>query len=175
MHGIIRHIIKKDLLVFGIPAIVVLFCGLIVSAQDGYDGLTETLWELATGRRRLSQLSAANALGLSLFVIGMTIAFVAVFTLKRSYSSSLVIRKDHRLITHGIYRWVRHPVYLGVLVALTGVPVYATSLQGALILSLLIPLSLNRIRLEEGLLIEQFEDEYRKYRAKAKKLIPFVY
>ena len=58
MHGIIRNAIKKDLLLFGIPALVVLFSGLIVSARGGYDGLTETLWKLATGKRELSELSS---------------------------------------------------------------------------------------------------------------------
>ena len=174
MHGIIRHAIKKDLLFFGIPAVVVLFSGLIVSGRDGYDGLTKTLWRLATGKRELSDLSAANVLGLALFVVGLTIALVALFTLKRSYSSSLVIREDHRLVTHGIYRYVRHPVYLGALVAIMGAPAYASSAYGALVLSALVPLVLLRIRIEEGLLIEQFGDEYRAYRARTKKLIPFL-
>ncbi len=175
MHGIIRHAIKKDLLFFGIPALVVFFTGLVVSGRDGYDGLTTTLWRLATGSRQLSELSAANVLGLALFVVGLTIALVAVFTLKRSYSSSLVIRENHRLVTHGLYRYVRHPVYFGVLIVIMGVPVYAQSVLGALVLAALIPLALIRIRMEEGLLIEQFGDEYRTYRARVKKLIPFLY
>ena len=174
MHGILRHAIKKDLFLFGIPALVVLFAGLVVSGRDGYDGLTETLWKLATGKRDPSELSAANVLGLAIFVVGMTIAFVAVFTLKRSYSSSLVIREGHRLVTHGIYAHVRHPLYFGVLVALAGVPVYARSVNGALVLAALVPLILLRIRMEEELLVGQFGDEYRAYRARTKKLIPFL-
>lgn len=175
MHGIIRQAIKKDVLLFGLPAIVVLFVGLIVSARDGYEGLTGTLWRLATGSRKPHELSVANLLGLALFVVGLTIALVAVFTLRRSYSSSLVIRESHRLVTHGIYRYVRHPVYLGVLVAIMGAPAYASSLYGALVLSGLVPLFLLRIRMEEGLLIEQFGDEYLAYRRRTKKLIPFLY
>jgi len=175
MHGVIRHAIKKDLLLFGIPALVVLLSGLIVSARGGYDGLTETLWKLATGKRELSELSAANILGLALLLVGLTIALVAHFTLKRSYSSGLVIREDHQLVTHGIYRYVRHPIYFGSLVAIMGAPTYASSGYGALVLSALVPLVLLRVRIEEGLLIEQFGDEYRAYRARTKKLIPFLY
>jgi len=175
MQGILRHAIKKDLLQFLIPGIVVLFIGLIVCGGDGYDGLTKTLWMLATGQRELATLSTANVLGLIQFVVGMTIAFAAVFTLKGSYSSSLVIREDHRLVTHGIYRYVRHPVYLGALTAILGAPTYASSVPGALVLSLLIPLVLLRIRMEEGLLVEHFGDEYGAYRERTKKLIPFVW
>jgi protein-S-isoprenylcysteine O-methyltransferase Ste14 len=175
MHGLIRHEIKRDLLRFGLPGIVVLFLGLITCAADGYDGLTETLWELATGQRSPSELSLANVLGLTIFVLGLTVAIVAAFTLKRSYSSSLVIREGHRLVTHGLYRVVRHPIYLGVLVAISGVPVYASSVKGALVLALLVPLILLRIRMEEGLLAEHFGDEYCAYRARTRKLIPFVH
>ncbi len=174
MRGIIRHAIKKDLLVFGIPAVVVLFGGLIVCTLGGYDGLTKTLWELAIGKRALSELSTANILGLALVIVGLTIVLVGHFTLKRSYSSALVIRKDHRLVTHGIYRYVRHPIYLGSLMAIMGAPAYSASVYGALILSALIPLVLFRTRIEEGLLMEQFGDEYGAYRARTKRLIPFI-
>jgi hypothetical protein len=40
------------------------------------------------------------------------------------------IREDHQLITHGIYRFTRHPIYLGALLVSIGVPVYASSLLG---------------------------------------------
>lgn len=175
MHGILRHDIRRDLLRFGLPGILVLLFGLVVCGGDGYDGLTETLWKLATGQRAPADLSLANVLGLSLFVGGMTIAFVALFTLKMSYSSSLVIRVDHRLVTHGLYRRVRHPLYLGVLVAISGAPVYASSWLGGLVLAGLVPLILMRIRMEEALLVEHFGDAYREYRARTRKLIPFLY
>jgi len=57
----------------------------------------------------------------------------------------------------------------------TGLPVYAASMYGFLISLLLIPIILNRIRLEEELLTEEFQDAYRKYKETTKKLIPFIY
>ena len=65
MHGIVRHAIKKDVLVFGLPALLVFFAGLLVSAQSGYDGLTATLWQLVTNRREPSDLTTANVIGLT--------------------------------------------------------------------------------------------------------------
>ncbi len=56
-----------------------------------------------------------------------------------------------------------------------GVPVYAPSLYGLLVLSLLIPIFLNRIRMEEEMLSEEFGDAYRTYREAKSKLIPFIY
>ena len=56
-----------------------------------------------------------------------------------------------------------------------GVPVYAPSLYGFLILSLLIPIFLFRIKMEEDMLIKHFGDEYQAYRKATKKLVPFLY
>ncbi len=174
-HGIVRNAVRKDLLLFGLPAIVVLIIGLLVSGRDGYDGMVETLWSIIWHPQNLSLLSVPNIVGLFLTVIGLTVALVAVGTLKRFYSGTLVIREDHQLITHGVYRHVRHPIYFGVIVAIFSAPVYASSLYGFLVLSVLIPIILNRIRMEERLLIEEFGDTYREYQEATKKLIPFIW
>ena len=174
-YRIVRSAIKKDILYFGIPALTVFFLGLIVSSMDGYDGLIRSIWKLIMNPQNLRLLSIWNIAGLTLFVVGLTIALVAVFTLRMFYASTLVIRQEHKLITHGIYRFTRHPIYFGVLIAIMGVPVYAPSLYGFLILSLLVPIFLNRIRMEEELLFEEFGDAYLAYRKTTSKLIPFIY
>lgn len=56
-----------------------------------------------------------------------------------------------------------------------GVPVYAASLLGLLMMLALIPLVLNRIRMEEKMLVGEYGDAYRAYRGTTKKLIPFIY
>jgi protein-S-isoprenylcysteine O-methyltransferase Ste14 len=167
-------VIKRDLLWFALPALSVFTAGLIVSASDGYDGLVGALWNAATRPGALSELSMANLTGLGVFLVGLTIALVGVFTLKKFYASTLVILNDHQLITHGIYRRVRHPIYLGVLIAVFGPPVYASSLWGSLAMAVLIPIFLNRIRMEEQLLIEEFGEAYEAYRRTTPKLIPFT-
>ena len=96
-------------------------------------------------------------------------------TLWRNYSGTVVIRVDHQLITHGIYRFTRNPMYLGLIMVVTGLPVYVASLYGFLTSLILIPIILNRIRLEEKLLTEEFQDAYQKYKETTKKLIPFIY
>ena len=170
-----QNFIKKDLVSFALPAFAVFCLGLVVSTSGGYDGLTKALWHLIMHPEGLSQLSAYHAAGLILLVVGLTIALVAVFTLGRFYSSSLVTREDHRLITHGIYRFTRHPIYLGVLLVCFGPPVYASSLPAFLIMAILVPIFLNRIRIEEQMLTEEFGDAYRDYRKATSKLIPFMY
>ncbi len=174
-HGIVRNAIREDLLYFALTAVLVFFAGLVVSARDGYDGLVSKIWELVRQPGSLYMLSVQNIVGLALLIVGLTIALVAQITLRRFYSSTLVIREDHQLITHGIYRFTRHPVYLGVIIVIIGVPVYASSLYGLLTMSALIPIFLNRVRMEERLLSEEFGDAYRRYKVATSKLIPFIY
>ncbi len=174
-HRIVRNAIREDMLYFALPALLVFTAGLVVSAMDGYDGLLGKIWELVRQPENLQLLSVQRIPGLALVVIGFTIALVAHLTIRWFYSSTLIIREDHQLITHGIYRFTRHPIYLGVIIALIGVPVYVSSLYGLLIMSALIPIFLNRIRMEERLLTEEFGDAYRAYKETTSKLIPFIY
>jgi protein-S-isoprenylcysteine O-methyltransferase Ste14 len=61
------------------------------------------------------------------------------------------------------------------MIAVFGAPVYASSLYGLLTFSVLIPIFLNRIRIEERMLTEEFGDAYRTYQETTNKLIPFIY
>jgi len=163
-HRIVRNAIRADVLCFAIPWIFVLSAGMGVSG-----------WDLVRQQDSLYVLSVQSTVGLALMIIGSTILLVAQVTLWRFYSSTLVIKEDHRLITHGIYRLTRHPIYLGNIMFFIGVPLFASSLYGLLTMSALIPVFLNRIRIEERLLTEEFGDAYRTYKEATSKLIPFIY
>lgn len=163
-HNIVRNAIREDVLYFAIPAVFVLIAGMGISG-----------WDLVRQQGSLYPRSILNIVGLALIAVGLTIELIAQFTLRRFYSSTLVIRENHQLITHGIYRFMRHPIYLGAIMGLIGVPVYVSSLYGLLIMSALIPIFLNRIRMEEKLLTEEFGDAYQTYREATSKLIPFIY
>ena len=113
--------------------------------------------------------------GLASFFLGLAIATTGQITLWKNYSGTVVIREGHQLVTHGLYRFVRNPMYFGVIMALIGLPMFASSLNGVLTMSLLIPLFLNRIRMEEKLLTEEFQEQYLEYKSTTKRLIPFVF
>lgn len=141
----------------------------------GVSGIWRTAWGLIKQPQKLLTLPAHTIIGLALFFTGLTIMITGQVTLFKNYSGTLVIREDHQLITHGVYRFARHPMYMGLIVVVIGLPVYAASLYGFLISLLLIPIILIRIRLEEALLMEAFPDAYRIYKETTKKLIPFIY
>ena len=119
--------------------------------------------------------SPMNVVGALIFIIGLVITVNAQMTLKRNYSGTLRIREGHQLITHGIYKYVRHPVYTGTLLRTFAIPIYTTSLLGFLFALVGIPLFIYRIGVEEQMLIEEFSDEYLEYTKATRKLFPYVY
>jgi len=115
-----------------------------------------------------------NVLGLILFLIGLTIRLIGKRTLGKYYSYALKTSPDHELIQKGLYRYIRHPIYLAVIIYGLGVPLFFSSLYGFILLLGLIPLILYRI-IEERMLLDEFGEEYKEYMEKSKKLIPFLY
>jgi protein-S-isoprenylcysteine O-methyltransferase Ste14 len=174
-HQFIRNAIKEDLLQFALPAFLIFTAGLLVTFIQLADLFLVPILNLLEDPQAPFTLPLLTILGLALIITGYIIMFVATGTLRRYYSSSLVIREDHQLVTHGIYRFCRHPIYLGALMVATGFPITAASLPGLLIMAALIPVLLNRIRLEERLLTAQFGDAYLIYSETTRKLIPYIY
>lgn len=115
------------------------------------------------------------AVGVGMIFLGLIIRIVAIGTLKKNFSNRLHIREGHTLVTNGIYHWIRHPAYLGLILIVLGIPVLLSSVLGLLVMLLVVPLLLHRIKLEEAMLIGKFGTEYEDYMKATKRLIPFVY
>ncbi|MBU6390230.1 isoprenylcysteine carboxylmethyltransferase family protein [Patescibacteria group bacterium] len=117
---------------------------------------------------------AAPAAGAALTVAGVAFAVWARFHIGRDWSSYPTLKEDHRLVTSGPYRFVRHPIYTGMLLAISGSalaagPFWLIVFAGALVVFIF------RIRAEERLMLSQFPDTYPAYQARTEKLIPFVW
>lgn len=80
-----------------------------------------------------------------------------------------------QLSIRGLNKWVRHPLYLGVLLGLMGVLLWEASLKNILAAVILLIYLFIGIYLEEQKLLIYFGEEYRIYRKKTKKIIPFVW
>ena len=98
-------------------------------------------------------------------------ATYAVLGLGRSLS---ILPEARRLVTQGPYAIIRHPLYLGELVALLGVTVQYFSGWALLLLLLQCAFQLGRIRNEERVLSSVFP-EYRDYMARTARLVPHIY
>lgn len=114
-------------------------------------------------------------LGALLFIIGGALRMWPVFVLGKRFSGLVAIQPGHRLVTDGIYRNLRNPSYLGILVIGVGWALAFRSGIGLVLVALtLVPL-IARIRSEEALLRAQFGAEYEAYCARSWRLIPRIY
>jgi protein-S-isoprenylcysteine O-methyltransferase Ste14 len=159
---------------FTIAMFAIIILGLLATALDptglaGSHGTVITFDSLSDVNR------AFLAIGLVMVIAGLVIRFVAMATLGKNFSGLLRIREGHNLVRTGIYRWVRHPAYLGAILIFLGIPVIVSSILGFLVMFLLVPYLLHRIKLEERMLIGWFGAEYEEYMKHSKRLIPFVY
>jgi protein-S-isoprenylcysteine O-methyltransferase Ste14 len=114
-------------------------------------------------------------LGALLFIISGTLRLWPVFVLGKRFSGLVAIQPGHTLVTDGIYRTLRNPSYLGLMITAVGWALAFRSGVGLLLAALtLIPL-IARIHAEEALLRAQFGSEYEAYCARSWRLIPGVY
>ena len=107
-------------------------------------------------------------------VVGITVGLWAIVTMGRHINISPELKENATLRTSGPYRFVRHPMYLALMVFCSGYVVgsftaYAVSLWLALLLVLVL-----KIYYEERILRRRFSD-YEAYARKTKRLIPFVF
>jgi protein-S-isoprenylcysteine O-methyltransferase Ste14 len=112
-------------------------------------------------------------LGLIVMIFGVVIRRTAISTLKKQFTVNVAIVEDHKIIDSGIYRHIRHPAYLGSLLAFLGLSI---SYQNWIcLLQIFVPILvafLNRISVEEKVLTEHFGEAYIEYTKRSNRLIP---
>ncbi len=114
-------------------------------------------------------------LGIVLFLVGGALRLWPVHLLGNRFSGLVAIQPGHTLVTTGIYRVIRNPSYLGMLVTTLGwVLAFRSGVGVVLVACLLIPL-VARMRAEERLLRSHFGSEYEAYFARTWRLIPGLY
>ena len=125
---------------------------------------------------RLVAEGSGLALGaLGLVIAGMLFAYWARVHLGRNWSGEVIVKVGHTLITSGPYRWVRHPIYGGMTLALVGTALAIGAPYGFIALALILFGFLVRVRLEEALMRDTFPGEYDRYSRHTARLIPGVY
>ena len=113
--------------------------------------------------------------GLFLFFAGSLFRLAAVFVLGRRFSGLVAIQPDHQLKTDGLYRYIRHPSYAGLIASMIGLALIFRSAVGLIIVILLFLFLVSRMNDEERFLEAHFGEEYKNYRLKTSRLVPLIY
>jgi protein-S-isoprenylcysteine O-methyltransferase len=114
--------------------------------------------------------------GLLVMLAGVATRVHAIRILDRHFTSRVTILQDHALIREGLYRFVRHPSYLGEILVLAGLGAMMANAVSLVAAPLPAMIALvQRIRLEERALAEHFGQAYEDYRRTTWKLLPLIW
>jgi len=112
--------------------------------------------------------------GIMILLIGLFIVAMALRDLGGSMSVFPKPVDEGRLQQGGVYRFVRHPMYSGAIISAFGLSLFRTSVP-ALILTLILFVFFDRKAAHEEVMLAGRYAGYTAYKAKTRKLIPFVY
>lgn len=122
----------------------------------------------------ISNTLTSAIIGSLITILGLTICIWARTTIGRNWSGSIVLKKNHELVTNGPYKFIRHPIYTGMITMMIGTSIYYgyTSIFLATILAFVG--FVLKSRQEEKLMIKHFGKRYINYKKRTKAIIPFL-
>src|SRR6267154_6900696 len=133
----------------------------------------------------LRRIMAANMFGgaawlraasVAALAAALAIRWTALFTLGKSFSANVAIRESQKMVHSGLYRVVRHPSYLGLLMVFVAIGIHSSNWISFVVA--VVPTTaalIYRIQVEEQALRAAFGQEYAQYSRVTKRLVPGVY
>lgn len=113
--------------------------------------------------------------GLATTLAGVAFAIWARLTLGANWSGVITVKEGHTLVRRGPYRIVRHPIYTGLLIALAGTALTLGLVRGFLAVPLCGFGFWLKMLMEERFMLEEFGEEYSRYRHEVRALVPFLF
>ena len=150
--------------------------GLLVFAWAGF--LVPLIWAVspAFSFAEYSLRTGPFVGGVMCLVIGLWLFYRSHADLGTNWSITLELREQHQLVTHGVYRRIRHPMYSALTLYSVGqalvIPNWVAGPANLIAFAILFTL---RVRAEERMMLEEFGHEYAAYSARTKRLIPGVW
>lgn len=111
-------------------------------------------------------------IGAAIVAAGLAFTVWARVCLGRNWSGTVTVKEDHELVRSGPYRYVRHPIYTGLLLAFVGCAIALDEWRGLLAIAIMYAALWRKLKLEERWMVEQFGDAYLRFRSEVPALIP---
>jgi len=115
-----------------------------------------------------------SVIGFLLGSFGLFLTISSIKSLGRLWGLSIEIKEGHKLVKHGVYNYLRHPYYTGVIFEVTGFILFANSYYMLTLAFLLFPILIIRIILEERVMTSVFGEEYEKYKREVSAFFPLM-
>jgi len=111
--------------------------------------------------------------GTAIFALALWLLWRSYADLGRNWSPTLQIMEEHSLVTHGVYQYVRHPIYAALWPWGIAQPLLLQNwIAGFALLAIFIPLYLLRVPREEQMMLEHFGEQYGEYMSRTRRVIP---
>jgi protein-S-isoprenylcysteine O-methyltransferase Ste14 len=117
---------------------------------------------------------AAYWIAVALLSAGLAFAIWARVHLGGNWSGTVTVKQGHELIRSGPYRYVRHPIYTGLIAALLGTAIASGTVHAVIGLAIIVVAFVRKLRTEEDFMRATFPGEYERYRNEVPALIPFA-
>jgi len=127
------------------------------------------------GRRWAQPSWSLFGAGVALVIAGLLLSVWARFKLAGNWSGTVTLKEGHEIVRSGPYRWIRHPIYTGLLFALLGSALALGEWRGLVAVVLAKGAFLWRIGLEERRLGEHFGASYAEYRRTSWAIVPYLF
>jgi len=112
-------------------------------------------------------------IGTGIYVVALWLFWRSMADLGRNWSISVQLRDEHSLVTEGVYRYIRHPLYAsGFLTAIATALMLHNWIAGLSWLAISIPIYLTRVDHEEQMMLDHFGEQYQKYMKCTGRLVP---
>jgi len=122
-----------------------------------------------------TRFANVRIIGLIIFVIFSWVQVWAYKSLGKDYAQDIVILKEHRLHTTGIYKFIRHPQYISQVLSDLGAGLALLSFTVVPIVILIeLPLFIMRASVEDKLLQKYFGEKFAAYKKQSGFIIPFI-
>jgi protein-S-isoprenylcysteine O-methyltransferase Ste14 len=116
----------------------------------------------------------ARWIGVGLGGVMVAMGYLAHSALGRHFTPTLMTKQEHHLVTSGIYRWVRHPVYGSYFASVVSSFLLASNWLVGLLGLAYLALIVERTGHEEQMMLDEFGDEYRDYMRRTGRYFPRV-
>jgi protein-S-isoprenylcysteine O-methyltransferase Ste14 len=112
--------------------------------------------------------------GVAITALGFALTIWSRFLLGSNWSSTVAIKVAHELIRTGPYRWVRHPIYSGKILAMVGTAIALDRWRGvAAVVLIWIAFAIKR-RMEEQFMRQTFGEQYAEYSKATGAIFPLL-
>jgi len=159
-----REPVLKRFILYWLPLIV---AGLLLGPGEWFG---HTWWR----ENFVPHTNLVGYSGLSIALAGGVIACWSRYLLGKNWSVSVQEKQNHSLIQTGLYKYVRHPIYTGLLLLFAGNALIVGDYRGIVATGIVFCAFWHKLKKEEKLLTELFNHEYLDYKTKTKAIIPFI-